>query len=396
MKNLYGYIDKKPIIERISFILEKGEVLGVVGQNGAGKTTLLRSIAMLIESKGEIILNGENVKKMSRIEIARKISFLPQTYNVFKGFTVLDTITSARYASSNSLIFDTEEDIQIALNSLKETGIVHLKDRYVSDLSSGEKELVLIARSLVNNADLILLDEPISHLDIKNQFEVLQLIKKIVTEQKKMAIITFHDVNRCREYSDKVLMMKNGKVFAFGESTEVLTQKNIEACYDLHFKKKLFNSKFSAHIICGGGSGSAIMEWLYENYVSTTVGIISPLDSDYVSCKKYGFKCLLNDAFSNIPQKLIEEHKKMIENADIVILTDFPVGDGNISNLSILENYKGKLYMLEKSPAEERDYTSNHILPKIWKNLKERAVIYKSELQLIEAISSKPPKGNVK
>jgi iron complex transport system ATP-binding protein len=383
--DLTVYLNKKKILNNISFTLKQGTILGIMGPNGSGKTTLLKAIVNLVKSDGDIILNGKIIKKLSKLEIAKNISFLPQVTELFRGFKSFEVVLVARYPHNSDYIFDRKEDIEKTERILEITGTMKYRDKYLSELSSGERGMVLIARALAQEGKLLLLDEPTAHLDVKNQLEIMDKLRNIVKTDNSMAIVTFHDITMCKKFSDVVIMLRDGSIITYGKTDEVVTEENIKRCFDVDLDfniaappKKILNIKH-AHIICGAGSGKEIAKWFKGRGVTVTMGILSPMDSDYIVAKSLSINAIVEEPFRSISPEMVEKHKKVIEKSSIVIITDFPVGNGNIDNIDILLHCNKQIFIIEKSQPESRDYTADRRFTVIWNEIKKKAKVFNNE-----------------
>lgn len=219
-----------PVIKDICLEVAESEILGIVGPNGAGKSTLIRCIdRILAPQKGTVLLDGKDIKKLTRMEIARKIGYVPQSASQIFSTTVFDTVLMGRrpHLSWRS----NEKDIEKVLEVLQMLKIEDLAMRDINELSGGQKQKVFIARALAQEPDVLLLDEPTSNLDIKHQLEVMEIIKNIVRDKGISAVIAIHDLNLAARYSDRIVMMDNGRIFAAGNPSSVLTQDNIKLVY---------------------------------------------------------------------------------------------------------------------------------------------------------------------
>jgi len=219
-----------PILKDICIELAKSEVLGVVGPNGAGKSTLLRCIdRILTPQEGCIMLDEQDIKKLRMRELAKKIGYIPQsTSNVFPA-TVFDTVLMGRRPHIGWKSSD--EDIEKVLETLKLLNIEDLAMRDINELSGGQQQKIFIACALTQEPEVLLLDEPTSNLDIRHQLEVLDIIKKIVSERGISVIMAIHDLNLAARYTDRIIIMNGGTIFAAGEPFSVLTTENIKYAY---------------------------------------------------------------------------------------------------------------------------------------------------------------------
>lgn len=214
----------------VSFELHESEIMGIIGPNGSGKTTLLKCINKILKPKsGSILLNEHEIKNMSRMEIAKHVGYVPQSSVSPQALTVFEVVLMGRrpHIAWQSSKNDTEKTWE----GLAMLGIEHLALRNFNELSGGEQQKALIARSLAQEATVLLLDEPTSNLDIKHQLEVMELARELVSKQKLSVVVAIHDLNLASRYCDKIVMMKEGKIFAAGNVSSVLTPEGIQSVY---------------------------------------------------------------------------------------------------------------------------------------------------------------------
>ena len=215
----YGYGD---VIKGISFKLEQGEKLCILGPNGCGKTTLLKTIARIIPSRGKITLDGADSASLSRKELAKKIALLGQSAQIYFPYTVYETVSLGRYAYAEGFLKNlSNEDKTIIENILKKLDIWSIKDRIIDELSGGQLQRVYLARTLVQDPDIILLDEPTNHLDLKHQIELLDFLSIWADENHRIVIAVLHDLNLARRFADTAALMKDGELVSFGKCESV-------------------------------------------------------------------------------------------------------------------------------------------------------------------------------
>ena len=236
--NVTVWFNSIKALNNVSFHVNTGEFIGVIGPNGAGKTTLLKCIYKAVKpTSGIIYIDGKKINELSYKDIARKISSIPTEIPTEFNLTTADIILMSRYPYIDGLIrwWENKEDISIADNIIRKLGIQDLLNRPFYTLSSGQKKLVLIAKSLIQEPKIILADEPTSNLDLKHQLEICNLLKKI--SKLGVAIMaTFHDLNTASRFCDKLVLLKNGMIYSAGKPDEVLTQKAIREVYDVEAK----------------------------------------------------------------------------------------------------------------------------------------------------------------
>ena len=216
------------ILKGISFELKQGLILGVLGVNGAGKTTLLKCLNRILKPRtGRVMLNEQNVKHMHRNEVATHFAYVPQKYGD-EPLSVFDTILLGRKPYIK--LTATEHDLRIVEAILHRLEIEHLALRSTNQLSGGEMQKVIIARALAQEPEILLLDEPTSNLDLKNQLQVMQLVTRAVREHDMAAIVSMHDINLAFRFVDHFLMLKDGKVH-LSAPKENVTAADIEEVY---------------------------------------------------------------------------------------------------------------------------------------------------------------------
>lgn len=220
------------VIEGISFSVEAGEILGVIGPNSAGKTTLLRLLSrVLIPEAGTIRLFGRDLHPLTRREVAQTVAVVPQEFQVAFPFTVEQVVAMGRYPYARGIGLETAEDRWAVERALSETGTTHLLQKYLDQLSAGEKQRVVIARALAQGPRLLLLDEPTAHLDLNHQLEVLRLLNRLRAERGLTIILVSHDLNAAADCADRLLLLQRGTVLTAGRPGEVMQPEIIEKAY---------------------------------------------------------------------------------------------------------------------------------------------------------------------
>jgi iron complex transport system ATP-binding protein len=219
-----------PVLEEASFSVEKGELLAVLGTNGTGKTTLLKCINRILRpASGAMWIRGEPVAALSRNALAQRIGYVEQQRSGSRA-TVFNAVLLGRKPYIRWDI--TQRDMAIASQALETLGLSGYALRFLDELSGGELQKVIIARALAQEPELLLMDEPTSSLDLKNQLDVLDLIRRITRERGIAAVVAMHDLNLALRYADRFLLLKDKTIFAAG-GPEVMTPETIESVYSV-------------------------------------------------------------------------------------------------------------------------------------------------------------------
>lgn len=246
VNNLNCILNGSNILNNINLSFEKGKFYSIVGPNGSGKTTLLKNILKLIEvDKKTVFIDKNDVTQLKSNELSKLVSYVPQNTNIEFNFSVLDIVMMGRNPYLKRFQAESKNDYEIAEKAMNITNIWNLKDRGINTLSGGERQRVIIARALTQSTDIILLDEPISQLDIHHQINLMNLLKEL-TEKMNITVITvIHDLNYAIQYSDYLIFLNEGKVFSCGYPEEVITKENLNKVYnmDFHIMKNSLTNK---------------------------------------------------------------------------------------------------------------------------------------------------------
>jgi iron complex transport system ATP-binding protein len=225
------------VIRNISFTAQKGESLCILGPNGSGKSTLLKCIARILEYRGDILLEGHDAAKIPRKEFAKKIALLSQSMQVFFPYTIYETVSMGRYAYLQGFLKSlSAQDQEIIEDIIKKLDIWDIKDRMIDELSGGTLQRVFLARTLAQTPDVILLDEPANHLDLKHQIELLDFIKKWISENNKTLIGVFHDLTMARRFCDSGILLDNGTIAANGKIEEIMHGETLSNVFDINIR----------------------------------------------------------------------------------------------------------------------------------------------------------------
>ncbi|MGE3902565.1 MAG: ABC transporter ATP-binding protein [Nitrospiraceae bacterium] len=224
-------------LKGVSFDVQPGAFVGIVGPNGSGKTSLLKLLGKVLHSKsGTIRLRGRDLATIPQVEVARTVAMVPQEQHQVFPFTVLETVLMGRHPHHGStwragFSWENQEDLDIAIEAMEATDVAHLHDRAVTDLSGGERQRCLIARALAQTPQVLLLDEPTAFLDLPHQIEISALLRRLADRKGLTLLLISHDLNIAGQYADRMLMLKEGTLFAAGTPEEVIRPDILKAVY---------------------------------------------------------------------------------------------------------------------------------------------------------------------
>ncbi|NLT36465.1 MAG: ABC transporter ATP-binding protein [Gaiellales bacterium] len=228
-----GY-GRRTVLSDISFAVEAGENLCLLGPNGVGKTTLFRTILGLISPHGgRVLLNGQDLVHYSRRGRAQHLAYVPQAHTPPFPFRAVDVVLTGRTAHIGMTSTPSPRDYEIAEEALETLGASPLADRIYTELSGGERQLILIARALAQRPDVLIMDEPSASLDFGNQTRLLSLISSLVKRQDLSVVMSSHFPNQAFACATKVALVKDGGLLAVGDPDDVLTEDNLEAIYGI-------------------------------------------------------------------------------------------------------------------------------------------------------------------
>jgi iron complex transport system ATP-binding protein len=372
----YGSIK---VLEDVSLSVKGGDFVGILGPNGSGKTTLLKSISRVLKPhKGTILLNEADIYSLKSVDVAKQMAVVPQDTSIGFNFSALDIVLMGRNPHMKRFQMESEKDMEVARKVMGLTNIWHLAERPINELSGGEKQRVIIARALAQEPKILLLDEPLTHLDIMNQLEIMDLVKDLCVKEKLVVLAVFHDFNLAARYCKSAIMLKDSRIFAAGNLTEVLTSENIKSVFNVDAivqKHLVTNSIFvvplspqkassykkcSIHLICGAGTGTALMKILLDEGYSVTAGVLNVLDTDFETAQFLKIPVTTEAPFSPITEKTHKANLEMISEASLVVLTSVPFGFGNLQNLeaAIAAVEQGiPTFVIDEVPIEKRDFT---------------------------------------
>lgn len=228
-----GY-GERTVLDTLSVDIKRGAVTSIVGPNGCGKSTLLRTMSRLLNpTKGEIVLDGKSIHDIPTRKLATQLGLLPQAPIAPDGIVVADLVGRGRTPHQGILGRWSQQDYDIVAEALETTGISDLAERSIDELSGGQRQRVWIAMALAQRTETLLLDEPTTYLDVKHQLDVLDLLTELNRDRGTTIVMVLHDLNLAARYSDELVAVSGGKVFAHGHPREVITKENVKSVFGI-------------------------------------------------------------------------------------------------------------------------------------------------------------------
>ncbi|HBI27932.1 MAG TPA: heme ABC transporter ATP-binding protein, partial [Peptococcaceae bacterium] len=306
---------------------------------------------------GVVYFQGKDLNEISRRDLAKQVAVVPQETEVNFPFTVLELVMMGRHPHLGRFDQENKQDFEIVRQAMESANCWHLRDRNALELSGGESQKVILARALAQEPEIILLDEPVSHLDLSAQLEVLNLLKEMNSNHGVTCIGILHDLNLASQFSKQLIMLKDGKIFKTGTPKEVLTVENVKKVYNtdvLVIKHPLSgvpqivvlpiasdgsvsSSQLRVHLICGGGVGGALMGQLSRLGCRVSAGVVNIQDTDWEVGQALGLEIVEEKPFSSISTRSYEANLQMALQADVIFALETPFGRGNILNAQVLE-----------------------------------------------------------
>jgi len=232
----YSYGSGVKAIENVDLTIESGEAVSILGPNGAGKTTLLKCFLKILRPRGAIYVYGKELSRLKQGDLAKLAGYVPQTHGSVFAYRVIDFVVMGRAPHHGMFSLPSRGEYGRAAEVLRMLGVGDLAERTIAEVSGGQLQLIMIARALIQDARILLLDEPTAHLDVTNKLRVLTIVRDLVRRGVvDAAVVTMHDPMTAGLFSDKVALMSRGKVVAYGKPEHVLTPENLRAVYGIEF-----------------------------------------------------------------------------------------------------------------------------------------------------------------
>jgi iron complex transport system ATP-binding protein len=232
IKHLSHSYDSLVVLDNLSFSIPKNDFFIIIGPNGSGKTTLLKIISGLIKlQQGNVTILDQDLPSYARRVLAKKIAYVPQMISMDFPFRVMDLVLMGRSPHLGPLGLGQEKDVEIAKKAMAFTGVEHLENRKLEQLSGGEQQRVFIARAICQSPQVILMDEPTASLDLAHQVRIMDMMETLKNESSITVVMVSHDVNLAAMYGENLLLLKDGGIVGMGRPEEVITYQTLEKAY---------------------------------------------------------------------------------------------------------------------------------------------------------------------
>lgn len=234
IRNLNFSYGDQPVLNNLDLSLEKGLFYSIIGPNGSGKTTLLKNLQKILKPDSScIFLNGEDIRSVSIKDLSRRIATVPQETHMDFDFTVLDMVLMGRAPYLKRFESEGAYDLELAKTAMEITDTWKLKDKSIRQLSGGELQRAVVSRAMVQDTDVLLLDEPVSHLDLHHQISILRTVAGFCRSKGITVLAVLHDINLASEFSDAIILMNHGVVISIGSPDQVVNQGSMKSLFDM-------------------------------------------------------------------------------------------------------------------------------------------------------------------
>ena len=240
VKNIIKKYSNKTVVDNVSVNIEKGKITSFIGPNGAGKSTVLSIITRLIKKdNGQVIIEGKKLEEWDKKELSKKIAILKQSNNINLKLTIRELVTFGRFPHSEGRI--TKEDNKYIDEAIEYMKLKDIEDKYIDELSGGQKQMAYIAMVIAQNTEYVFLDEPLNNLDMKHSVEMMKILRNLCDELGKTVVLVMHDINYTSCYRDYIAALKDGKLVKYGKTEDIIKKEILEEIYEIKFDVREIN-----------------------------------------------------------------------------------------------------------------------------------------------------------
>jgi iron complex transport system ATP-binding protein len=414
LRDVYAAYGSKEILHGVDVSVRAGEVVGLVGPNGCGKTTIVRVASRTLPpTKGDVRVDSLDPYAMGGREAARMVAVVPQDVLPAFEISVLEFVSMGRTPYLSRWGSGGERDWKTVREAMEAVTVQHLADRPMSELSGGERRRVMLAQALSQEAPVLLLDEPTTHLDLRHVIELHQLIRELADARGTAVLAVLHDLNLAATACDRLVVAAAGSIVTEGRPEEVVTVGLLRSVYGVEAdvvaspatgrptvsvgppETAVVRIDVRALVIGGAGRGAPLFRKLAERGVQVYAGVLHGTDTDDEVAERLDLERISVPPFSAIDDASALSWRRLAASADVIVVCDAPVGPGNVRNLELaLEAARAgrTTVLLDATPIEERDFTGGRAA-QLWNELARHARRVRTYEDAVNAVLSNPADG---
>jgi cobalamin transport system ATP-binding protein len=407
----YGH---RTVLRAVSLTARPGEFIGLIGPNGSGKTTLVRVASRGLEPRdGSVTVEAQNPYALRARQAARLVAVVPQEVQPAFEYSALEMVLMGRSPYRSAWGGGGAEDWAKARWAMAAANVQHLADRPLSELSGGERQRVILAQALAQDAPVLLMDEPTTHLDIRHVVDFVALVRELARSEAKAVLAIFHDLNLASAYCDRLYAIQGGHIVASGPPGSVLTRDLVAEVFGIEAEVAPVGTTgrpgvvvapplqtrvpalagATVHVVGGAGRGAAIFRGLVERGFDVTVGVLHEGDTDATVAERLNLLRVSVPPFSVIDPRSAADCLDLMSAASVLVVCDAPIGPGNEENLRLATRaVEGGVpgVLLEQVPIEERDFTGGSATI-LWRGLRERCRIARTPEEVLDLAERTSP-----
>jgi iron complex transport system ATP-binding protein len=375
-------LDSRPILDGVRLEARPGSMVGLIGPNGAGKTTLFRCIAGLLKpSAGTVWITAPEGDRPASAwparDLARILALVPQDTSVGFAFSTRDIVLMGRHPHLGRFQVEGPDDVGIANAAMREAGVLHLADRPITQLSGGERQMTFVAKALAQEPRILLLDEPVSALDVRHQLEILALARRRA-DDGACVIVVLHDLNLAARYCDRLALLAGGRVLAEGEPAAVLSRRHLDASYGVNaaVRRDVMLDRLSVtaiqttadlpgaprvHVLGGGATAVPVLAHLYRLGAQLSIGPVEEHDPDALLARELGAEVLAWPSFQPLPEEAAMDAGILASLSQVVLATDVPLGPNNQRLATIARTLRARLVRVPGAPPTSGNSLGSHL-----------------------------------